>query len=146
MREVRYKGTPTLGVLANLAMLVAAAAFVVPLLRQVVRDVYSNSFAGNMKIAFLCLAFIYAVRGVVAWFENRNKLAFILGPAGVWTEKTGWLAWQATEFKIDKWRDMVSVAHEKESGPYLLIWPLSALDSNRTELLKSCQEYKAMAE
>ena len=146
MREVRYKSTPTLGVLVNLAMLVIAATCVVPLLRQVVRDVYSNSFAGNMKIAILCLAFIYAVRGIVAWFENRNQVAFILGPAGVWTEKTGWLAWQATEFKIDKWRDIVSIAYEKERSTYLLRWPLSALDSNRAELLKSCQGYRAMAE
>jgi hypothetical protein len=145
MREVRYTRTPPLSVLINLAMLVAAAACVVPLLRQLVRDVYSNSFAGNMKIAILCLAFIYAVRGIMTWVENRNQLAFILGPAGIWTEKTGWLAWPATEFTIDQWRDTVSVAYEQESATHLLRWPLSALDSNRVDLLKSCQEYKAMA-
>jgi hypothetical protein len=146
MREVRYKSAPTIGVFVNLAMLVLAASFGVPLLRQVVRDVYSHSFAGNMKIAFLCLAFIYAVRGLMTWFENRNQLAFTLGPAGVWTEKTGWLAWPATELKIDWWRDVVSVAYAKESSTHLLHWPLSALNANRAELLKSCQEYKAMAE
>lgn len=145
MREVRYRSAPTLGVFVNLAMLVLAAWFGVPLIRLIL-DVRSKSFAGNMKIAFLCLAFIYAVRGIITWYENRNKAAFTLGTAGIWTEKTGWLAWQIVELKIDKWRDAVSVGYEQEGNTYLLRWLLSELDINPTDLLKACQEYKAMVE
>jgi hypothetical protein len=126
--------------------MVVSAAFVVPLFRRVVLDVYSNSYAGNVKIAFLCLAFIYSVREIVTWFERRNQLAFVLGSAGIWTEKTGWLTWSETKFKIDVWQNTMSFAYQKESSPRLLRWSLSALDSSRAQLLKTCQEYKAIVE
>jgi len=146
MREIRYTSAPTLSVFASLAMLVLAATMVVPLVRQIIREAYNSSFAGNMKIAFPCLAFIYAVRGIVTWYESRNKVAFIVSAAGIWTEKTDWLTWQSLEFKIDGWPHAMSVAYAKEGSVHLLQWPLSELNTNRADLLKACQEYTAMAE
>jgi hypothetical protein len=82
----------------------------------------------------------------VTWYESRNKVAFIVSATGIWTEKTDWLTWQSLEFKIDEWPHNMSVAYEKEGSAHLLRWPLSELDINRADLLKACQEYKAMAE
>jgi hypothetical protein len=77
----------------------------------------------------------YALFELINWARRRNSIAFKLGSEALWTEKLGWLNWQAVNLKVDKWRDVISISHETPASTYLETWRLSDLSIRSDELI-----------